>query len=172
MKLYFRILIILLLGNKLNGQSVAPILQTNCATATQGTVGNIVISYTIGEMVLVDSYKNTGLFVTQGIAQPEVPNGIVNYSSFTGGDIIVFPNPTPNQLSIQISITRPGKMKLQVYDVIGKLVLTDAFDVDAFMTQRYKLDKYADGTFLLRLQFMSNDGIMNKKGTYKIIKAS
>jgi hypothetical protein len=146
--------------------------QTACATSAQGSISSFVISYTVGEMVLVDNYKSNGLFVTQGIAQPEVPGVIVNYSGFTSGDIIVFPNPTPNQLSIQISIVKLGKIKLQLYDAVGKLLLVDAFDVNSFMTQRYSLDKYADGSFVLRLQFNSNDGVMDKRGTYKIVKAN
>jgi Secretion system C-terminal sorting domain len=148
-------------------------LQTPCAASSQGTIGSsgsIVINYTIGEMVLVDNYKSNGLFISQGIMQPDVPNGIVNYSAFTSGDIIVYPNPTPNDLSIQISILKKGKMELQVYDALGQVLIKDAFDVNGFMLQKYNLTKYANATYVLKLRFKSNDGVMDKQGTYKIVK--
>jgi hypothetical protein len=148
----------------------AQTLQTPCATTNQATVGSLIVNYTIGEMVLVDNYKSNGLFITQGIMQPDVPNGVINYSAFTSGDIIVYPNPTPNDLSIQISILKKGKMELQVYDALGQVLIKDAFEVNGFMLQKYNLTKYANATYVLKLRFKSNDGIMDKQGTYKIVK--
>jgi hypothetical protein len=145
-------------------------LQTPCATSNQATVGNVVVNYTIGEMVLVNDVKSTGLWVTQGIMQPDVANGIVNYSAFTDGDIKVFPNPTPDLLSVQISILKPGKMQLQLVDALGQILIADAFEVTTFLLKKYDFKKYANATYVLKLTFKSNDGIIDKRGSFKIVK--
>ncbi len=146
--------------------------QTACASSNQGTAGGVVVSYTIGEMVLVDNAKVNGLFITQGIAQPEAPFANINFDLFTAAEIKVYPNPTPDLLSVQIGILKAGRIKLQLLTVEGQIVITDEFDVNTFMTKKYELRKFANATYLLKLDFVSTDKTMNKKGTYKIVKTN
>jgi Secretion system C-terminal sorting domain len=145
-------------------------LQTPCATANQGTAGNFVISYTIGEMVLVNSYKNNGLFVTNGIYQPILSKNPLDGQVFLDGEITVFPNPTPDILSIQYNILQAGKMTVQLYDATGKRIIVDEVTINSFNTKKYDISKYADGMYVLLLQYVSNDGATIKKGKYKILK--
>lgn len=145
-------------------------LQTPCATTAQGTVGNFVISYTIGEMVLVNSFKNNGLFITNGIYQPILPTNPLDGQVFLDGEITVFPNPTPNVLSIQYNIQQIGKMTAQLFDATGKRIIVDEIAVNSFSTKKYDISKYADGMYVLVLQYTSNDGATIKKGKYKIMK--
>jgi hypothetical protein len=148
----------------------AQTLQTPCTTTNQATAGNIVVNYTIGEMVLVDNYKSNGLFITQGIMQPDVPSAIINYNAFTTGEITVFPNPTPNDLSLQIGISKPGKMTLQLVDALGQIILYETFTVNTFMTKKYNLTKHSSGTYVLKVLYKSTDGQLDKIGSYKIVK--
>jgi hypothetical protein len=161
---------IVLLGTRANYAQQTAVLQTACASSAQGTAGNAVISYTIGEMVLVESYKKTGLFITSGILQPDVPANTQSGQIFFEGEITVFPNPTPNILSIQYNLLQAGKMTVQVYDATGKRIIADDFAINSFSVKRYDLSKHANGMYILLLQYVSNDGTTIKKGNYKVLK--
>jgi hypothetical protein len=149
---------------------VAKDLQTPCASTAQGTVGNFVISYTIGEMVLVNNYKKNGLFITNGILQPSVAGNTQQGQVFLDGEITVFPNPTPNILTIQYNILQVGKMTALVYDAAGRRIIADEFIVNSFNNKKYDLSQYANGMYVLLLQFVGNDGTTIKKGRYKVVK--
>jgi Secretion system C-terminal sorting domain len=145
-------------------------LQTPCASAAQGTAGNFVISYTIGEMVLVNNYKKNGLFITNGILQPNVAGNTQQGQVFLDGEITVFPNPTPNILTIQYNILQLGKMTALVYDAAGRRIIADEFIVNSFNNKKYDLSQYANGMYVLLLQFVGDDGTTIKKGRYKVVK--
>lgn len=154
-------------------QTNTAFLQTPCATSHQGTVGNFVISYTIGEMVLVNTWdKKNGLLITQGIMQPTVPYLLEEDNDFNAGDITIFPNPTPNIFAIQINLLLKGKINLQLFDATGKKIIEDEISVSTFQTNKYDLNKYNNGMYILKLEYKSIDGTQLKKGKYKIIKIS
>lgn len=163
------IFILVLYINALKAQ-VTKDLQTTCSTAAQGIAGNFVISYTIGEMLLVNNFKVTGLYVTNGIYQPKAEIFSPANQAFLDGEILVFPNPTPNLLSIQYNILQVGKMTAQLYDATGKKLLADEIAITSFSTKKYDITKYANGMYVLVLQYVSNDGATIKKGKYKILK--
>lgn len=168
MKKIFTSVIIIILSQSVFGQS--NYLQTPCASTSQGTAGNFIISYTIGEMVLVNTYKSNGLIVSQGILQPYVSPYTGAPNGFDPGEITVFPNPTPNLLSIQYNILKFGKMSIQLYNAIGQRLITEEIVINSFSTKRYDLSRYSKGAYMLLLFYTSDDGSLTKKGTYKIIK--
>ena len=166
-KLYSVLLIVFSIQN-INAQLLLP--QTPCATAMQGTAGNMIINYTIGEMVLVQQWQSNGLYISQGIMQPDLFNNFVFLNGFVPGEITVFPNPTPNLLSIQISLLKPGKLSLQLTDALGQIIISDDLTISSFLTQKYDMSRYASATYFLKLRYKSNDGVQDKKGTYKLVK--
>jgi hypothetical protein len=148
----------------------ANFLQTPCATSVQNTVGNFTISYTIGEMVLVDTWKKDGLTLTQGIIQPTIKPFDNGAGNFDVGEITVFPNPTPNDLFIQYNILQQGKLSVQLYDALGQRLLVDEINITSFGTKKYNFSIYARAAYMLTLQFTSADGTITKKEKYKVLK--
>ena len=64
MKKIITLLLAVITGNLLLAQNQVPEVQTPCTTAQQGTAGDVVICYTIGEMTLIDSWQKNGLLIT------------------------------------------------------------------------------------------------------------
>ena len=167
MRKYFLLFVLIIcLQNLLQAQ----VLQTPCTTSAQGTVGNFTISYTIGEMVLVDTWKKDGLTLTQGIMQPYIAPFDNGAGNFGIGEITVFPNPTPNDLYVRYNILQLGKLNVQLYDALGQRLLTDEISITSFGTKKYNFSKYAKAAYMLVLQFTSADGTTIKKNKYKILK--
>jgi hypothetical protein len=144
---------------------------TPCATAAEATAGNITISYTIGEITLVESWQKGNLLVTQGVLQPLQVSKEDGFGGFNDEEIKVYPNPVPNLLFIKIGLHNAGKIFLQLYDAAGKLLINENIDYSGFTTRQYQLTGYAGAAYLLRIQFHSSSGRI-KQGTYKIIKTN
>jgi len=147
-----------------------PGVQTPCTTSSQAAAGNFIISYTIGEMPLVQSWQNNGLLVTQGITQPLTFIADSNYECFSHTEVKIYPNPNPGIFSLQISILKTGKAKTLLFDAAGKLLQTDEFDYASFTTRQYNISKFSSGAFYLQLFFTAAGSASTKKCVYTIQK--
>ena len=146
-------------------------LQTSCAVTGEAAAGNYIISYTIGEMVEVQSYKVGNLLITQGILQPDLgKNTGTEINNFEPGEITVFPNPTPDAFVTRINIYAPGQVSIYLYDALGQVMRKDEIQYNAFIGKAYDLQNAAAGTYLLKIIYKSTDGKTHKEGTYKVIK--
>ncbi|MEO7524518.1 MAG: T9SS type A sorting domain-containing protein [Ferruginibacter sp.] len=148
-------------------------LQTPCASTGESVAGGIVISYTIGEMAAVETLQNGNLVISEGMLQPDLgKNKDENSTVFAPGEISIFPNPTPDNLNIQINILAAGKFILTLYDAIGRKTLSDEFSYAAFTNKKYSLQHLAAGVYMLKVRFMPADGKSTRLHTYKILKTA
>jgi hypothetical protein len=152
-------------------QNQVPGVQTPCTTAQQGNAGDVIISYTIGEMTLVESLQKNGLLITQGILQPVV-NGIASttYDCFSQTEVKIYPNPNPGTFSLQMSIFKKGNVKILLFDGSGKLLQTDLFDYNTFATRQYNITRLPNAVYYLQLFFTEEGQVATKKCAYTIQK--
>jgi Secretion system C-terminal sorting domain len=150
--------------------TTAQSLQTNCATASQGTAGNFIINYTIGEMVLVTTNKTNGLIITQGINQPITTIADAEFECYSRSEVKIFPTPTEGQFSLQLNFLKKGKVSVKIFDAQGKLLQADGFEYTTFMTKKYNIDNYPSGTYFLQLFFTDELNNKNRKCAYTIQK--
>jgi Secretion system C-terminal sorting domain len=145
-------------------------LQTYCSTTSQGTAGNFVINYTIGEMVLVATNKTNGLIITQGINQPITTIADTAFECYSKAEVKIFPTPTEGQFSLQLNFLRKGKLKVKIFDALGKQLQADEFEYTTFMTKQYNIDNYPSGTYFIQLFFTDALSNSNRKCAYTIQK--
>jgi Secretion system C-terminal sorting domain len=148
-----------------------PDLQTSCTTASQGTAGNFIISYTIGEMPLIQSWQSNGLLITQGILQPSKGIADDTYECFNQAEVKVFPNPGQGIFSLQLSILKKGNAKTVLFDAAGKQLQTEEFIYNSFsFTKQYNISKLTNGVYYLQLFFTESETGKSKKCIYTIQK--
>ncbi len=147
-----------------------PGVQTPCTTSAEGKAGNFIISYTIGEMPLIQSWQSNGLFITQGITQPFTAIADSSYECFSQTEVKVYPNPNPGVFSLQLSILKKGKAKTVLSDASGKLLQTDEFDYNSFSTKQYNISRFASGVFYLQLLFTETGKNAARRCVYTIQK--
>lgn len=147
-----------------------PGTQTSCTTASQGTAGNFVISYTIGEMALVQSWKNNGLLITQGTLQPPGFIADTAYECFNQAEVKVYPNPNPGTFALQVSLFKKGKIRTVLFDASGRQLQADDFEYNSFLTRQYNISRLASGIYYLQLFFTETGGQGSKKCVYTIEK--
>jgi Secretion system C-terminal sorting domain len=166
---------ILLLGTALQASSQLQNngivgVQTPCTTTSQGAVGNFIISYTIGEMPLIESYKSNGLFITQGIIQPKTSIADTAYECFSQTEVTVYPNPNPGIFSLQLSILKKGTIQTNLFDATGKLLQREAFEYITFTTKKYSITQLPNAVYYLQLFFTEAGTNKAKKCVYTIQK--
>ena len=147
-----------------------PGVQTPCTTSSEGKAGNFIISYTIGEMLLIESWQSNGLLITQGVLQPLTFIADSAYECFSQTEVKVYPNPNPGIFSLQLSILKTGKAKTILFDATGKLLQTDEFDYNTFTTKQFNINGFASGLFYLQLFFTATGSSSPKKCVYTIQK--
>ncbi|MGF2412525.1 T9SS type A sorting domain-containing protein [Ferruginibacter sp.] len=147
-----------------------PGVENPCTTSSQGAAGNFIISYTIGEMPLVQSWQSNGLLITQGTIQPLTFIADSAYQCFSQTEVKVYPNPNPGIFSLQLSLLKKGKAKTILFDAAGKLLQTDEFDYTTFTTKQFNINRFASGVFYLQLFFTETGSSNLKKCVYTIQK--
>jgi Secretion system C-terminal sorting domain len=147
-----------------------PNVQTPCITAAEGKAGNFIISYTIGEMPLIQSWKNNGLMITQGILQPVPFIADTLYECYSQTEVKIYPNPTPGIFSLQLSILKPGTIKTILFDATGKLLQTTEFVYNSFASKQFNISNLSNGIYYLQLFFTPTGTSKARKCVYTIQK--
>jgi Secretion system C-terminal sorting domain len=169
MKKLMLLLFILQVKYNSQAQNISNV-QTPCTTSAEGKAGNFIISYTIGEMPLIQSWKTNGLMITQGVLQPVPFIADTVYQCFSQTEVKVYPNPTPGIFSLQLSILKKGKVQTVLFDATGRQIQADAFDYNTFSSKQYDIARLSKGVYYLQLFFKPEGSNDLKKCVYTIQK--
>lgn len=144
-------------------QSLTPEVQSSSGDFYSG--GGVTLSWTLGEMA-TETYSNPSNVVTQGFQQPDVTVTKTEEAN-AGINVVVFPNPSAEQLNIELTSVASRKMKLELIDINGRLVHTQQTEVPAgVQTLSMNIASLAAGQYVLRVK----DTVKNTQSTYKIQK--
>jgi Secretion system C-terminal sorting domain len=95
------------------------------STGQSSERGNLKFYYTVGEAVIITLKSNTQK-LTQGFHQPDhcefVSTGDLDLVAL---NIEVYPNPTEDRLSIRYDATKGGALYANVFDLLGRPVLSN-----------------------------------------------
>lgn len=133
------------------------------------------LDFSIGEATLVNTMKspNGNFFLTNGFLQPyifglSIPDGNPH---FTEDEVRIYPNPTYGPFEVDLFTTQSGKVKLYLYDRLGKLLYSRENQTYSFgWRERIDLSGQINGLYTLKVELVPDDGSRTRKGTYKIIK--
>lgn len=131
--------------------------QSANAAGGEATGSNGTLSYTVGQVDYIN-FSSPEISINLGVQQPYTV--IADEGEF---QILVYPNPTPNQ--IKIKIIKPGTDEIQVtiYTILGQELLTRVLAEGETVIS---LSPYSAATYILQLRL----GETIK--TYKIIKTT
>ena len=131
-------------------QTVTPVVLSNQGGFSSLSGGSI--SWTIGEPVS-ESYVGATKITTMGFHQPEL--AILTLIAEQGEDknILVYPNPVKDLLSVNFSGLKSGTYKLQLIDDLGKLIFTTETPIsENNQTFQIKLTEIAAGNYFLKVE--------------------
>ncbi len=133
-------------------QSVGPAI-LNSAGGAAVVAGNT-YEFSVGEMVLVQTFSGPDIVVTQGVLQPSPGATGVMDIAFFEGRMSVYPNPAEDQVFLQPDMPSGGKLLCRLYDAAGKLVHNAAHDLARGNEKlSIPLTALAAGTYMLQVEF-------------------
>lgn len=150
------------------GQSTGP--QTLNASGGSTAIAGKTYEYSIGEMTLVHTATGANIIVTQGVLQPseQQPSGIHD-NNLLAGSFSVYPNPGRDIIFLQPSFEKGGELTFQLYDALGRVLKTDAFQLKTGNEkQSISLSSLASGTYTLDVSFNQQGTVY--KMAYKVQK--
>lgn len=153
------LVVVLAITAPLSAQSLTP--QVIASSGTSFSSAGAKLDFTIGE-VSTSTLTASGNTLTQGFHQPELHfASIQDYNS--DFNIILYPNPTEQFVTVES--TKTDKMKVNVYDVNGKVIM-----VSNTFSNKITLDvsSVASGNYIMVITTENGDPIHS----YSIIKKS
>ena len=155
MKYSFIILILLLAGSAVSAQEVVS------SNGDSKSAGGIEVSWTIGE-VLIETFISDATALTQGFHQTRLMVTAISDVLFPGLEIKVFPNPTPDIITIHFSEYIDGS-KYWLFDMTGKLLENKLINSE---DTEINMNRYASGQYILKLTNKSRQAIQ----TFQVVK--
>ena len=155
MKYSIIILILILAGSVVSAQQVVS------SNGDSQIAASFEVSWTVGEPV-IETFTDGSNVLTQGFHQTTIIIDAVSELLYPGIEIKVFPNPTPDIITIQFS-EYIEDARYWLYDLRGKLLenkLINSTDTEINMK------RYASGQYILKLTDKSRHTIQ----TFRVVK--
>ena len=116
---------LMLLAQALISQSIC--MQVIGSAGGSGVQGGKKFTYTAGEVV-IRTIAGAGKKFTEGFQQPEHCMSVATDNiDLAEWQIEIFPNPTTDFLEVQFSEEKVGRLKANVFNLLGQPVLFDQF---------------------------------------------
>ena len=138
--------LVLFLGQEVYGQTLS-----RSVIGATGSVNNQ-LSYTVGETV-IETGSSGMLVLTQGFQQPDKLTGTFNDPLLGNVKFILYPNPTQDQLILELTIDKPQKFGVEMIDLRGRRVgaLRELAPASQVM-EIFSVESLAEGTYVLLLK--------------------
>ena len=125
-----------------------------------GSTGNI--SFSVGQIVYTTNSGSAGT-VAQGVQQPFEIQTVLGVNNFNINlQMMVYPNPATNALSLQIKDYNLNEMKYELVDLNGRLIANNKIATE---TTTLQLNNFPAAIYILKV--LENNQVIK---TFKIIK--
>ena len=121
-------------------------------TSSQGTSmhasNNVLVQQTIGQQSVTGNYFGAAFSVGHGFQQGRISKSKEPLE--LNIQIMTFPNPFTSKINFQFSSSIVGPIKINMYDVLGRMVLSSEKELLNNMISLYNLN-FPDGQYILKL---------------------
>jgi len=138
-------------------QSLTPTVISSTGGFSSNANGSL--SYTVGEMSMVQTFSASGNILTQGFQQPnDQLVGLIDITKDEFGSFVVYPNPAVDNLWFGFQFPEEGRIAIAVYDVLGQKV-ADVYNGNydtGKTTDGFAVSNFAAGSYYMSLTFTSD----------------
>ncbi len=117
------------------------------------------LSYTVGEMTMVQTFSNSNNILTQGFQQPnDNVTGLIDLTQDEFGSFVIYPNPAVDNLFYGFQLPEEGKVQITLYNAIGQKisdVFSNSYD-NGKRVEQLNVSLYAAGVYVLTMNFVSD----------------
>lgn len=168
MKKIYLLAVVVLSAMFANAQMLTPTVIASTGGFSSNANGSL--SYTVGEMTMVQTFSANGNILTQGFQQPnDNITGLIDMTKDEFGSFVVYPNPAVDDLTFGFQLPEASKVRVVLYNAVGQQVAevyNGNYDTGKTVEQ-LNVTTYAAGIYVLSLTAVSDvDGkthVISKK---------
>lgn len=158
-KLYISAVSLFVFAVAAHAQSLSPtVIASTGGYSTNG--GQYTLSYTVGEMTMVQTFSAGNNILTQGFQQPNdsLVLGLLDLTQDEFGSFVVYPNPAVSNVWYGFSFPESGRLNISLYDVLGQKLLNayEANYTTGKTVEQLTVSNYAAGMYFLNVSFISD----------------
>lgn len=145
---------LLFLGIQAQGQMLTPQVLAAGGDVFSNTQANLNISFTIGEMAMVETFSAQGYHLTQGFQQPRFDLVGIEEEEFVNL-FEVYPNPAAGELFVRYDLSHPGNLDMRLFSMNGVQVV-DGFEQNyagGLELHSFDLSGVAQGMYFLEVKY-------------------
>jgi Secretion system C-terminal sorting domain len=154
---------------RVQGQSLTPTVLAVGGDYFVNASGNAALSFTIGEMALVQTYSTPTYHLTNGFQQPSFELVGIQETEFV--ELFeVYPNPASDYLHVRYDLRFPGLLQLQLFSMNGVEVMPVYLDrySSGLREEAFDLQGIAQGMYFLRVSYQAPGRGIDHISHYKI----
>ena len=152
----------ILFAGRISAQTLSPFVISSSGAFY--TSSSAMLSTTIGEMTMVETFSSTANFLTQGFQQPEdLGVGIIEHE--IGSNMFaLYPNPAIDVVMLQANFTEKGSLQYSIFNALGQKVMSDEIvPVQGIVSETINIAKLCPGIYFVKAEFISTS---DKKQSY------
>jgi type IX secretion system substrate protein len=105
----------------ISAQSLTPTVIASTGGFSSNANGSL--SYTVGEMTMVQTFSANNNILTQGFQQPnDISIGILEVTQDDFGSFVVYPNPAVDNTWLAFQMPEAGRVTISLYDMLGQKI--------------------------------------------------
>jgi hypothetical protein len=132
------------------------------------TSANAMLSFTVAEMTMVQTFTTAGNILTQGFQQPEDMSVSIQETPTVSGEIMIYPNPTNGNFTLSYVSNENAETTINLYNIVGQVVLSKSvLQTKGLNSVNFDISSFSQGIYMLELTLTSAKG--DKKATYQKI---
>jgi hypothetical protein len=141
-------------------QSLSP--EVIASAGGYASAGGISLSYTVGEMAMVETFTSSNTILTQGFHQPEQNiTRILEAEQTDFGSFAVYPNPATTEVFFGYEFPQEGRIEVTLYNNLGQVVqnvFTDNEYSSGKSINAFNCSLLAAGNYVMQANFAGNEG--------------
>lgn len=145
-----------------NSQSLSPTVIAASGAYVVNSSANVSLSYTVGEMTMVQTFSANGNILTQGFQQPYDTGratAVIDLSMGEFGSYVIYPNPAIDYTYYGFSLPESGNVNLYIFNTLGQRVAdiynNANYTANDKIFQQTNTSTLAAGMYFVTLDFVS-----------------
>lgn len=143
-----------------NSQMLTPtVIASAGGFATAAGPNAFTLSYTVGEMTMVETFNANNIWLTQGFQQPnDQLVGILDMVKDEYGSFVVYPNPAVDNVWYGFELPEAGRVSVGIFNVIGQNIgqLYEGNYDSGKIIQQTNVSTLAAGLYMMTMNFISD----------------
>ena len=137
------------------GQSLTPFVYSPAGDFFVNSAAGASLSFTVGEISMVETFFANNHFLTQGFQQPVVQAIAVTDAEDFIEEFLVFPNPASDHINVRYRLRFPGRITLQMVNLNGVEVIPPYEDryTGGLKEEMMPLESVSQGMYVLRVRY-------------------